>query len=300
MSRDLISAPHLAVDVRNELGEGIVWHPDRQQLLWFDIYRKCAFLADADGTNVTAYGFSMPVSAAFIVNRDSVLVASSSGLLSLDLTTGETNVVQEIEANNLDTLSNDCRAAPGNSLWFGTRSDDLEAGDGAIYHYRNGELTVLYKDRNCPNSICFSPEGDRAYFSDTFDHKIMTCAVDPGTGLPDSSPDVFVDLTSEVACPDGAVVDSEGCLWSAHFGAGRVARYRPDGSFDRSIDFPAPQTTCPCLGGPDLTTLYVTSANGWMSPEAAAKYPLSGAVFAVEVDVPGLPERTITCAQTSG
>jgi len=289
----MTNEPRIAVDVRNELGEGIIWHPGRQQLLWFDIYRKCAYLADPDGSSITAYGFAEPISAAFIVNNDSVLVASSIGLLSLDLATGETETVQEIEANNLDTLSNDCRAAPGKSLWFGTRGQDLEGQDGAIYHYRNGELKVLYKDRNCPNSICFSPKGDRAYFSDTFDHKIMTCLVDPETGLPASSPEIFVDLTSEEACPDGAVVDSEGCLWSAHFGAGKVARYRPDGSFDSSINFPAPQTTCPCLGGADLKTLYVTTAFGWMSPADAAKYPLSGAIFAVEVDVPGLPERTI-------
>jgi len=104
---------------------------------------------------------------------------------------------------------------------------------------------------------------------------------------------VFVDLTAEGANPDGAVVDSEGCLWNAHWDAGRVARYRPDGSFDRAIDLPAPRTTCPCLGGPELKTLFVTTGFGWMPPEKAAANPLSGAIFAVEVEVPGLPERTV-------
>ena len=285
--------PHVAVDVRNELGEGIIWHAGRQQLIWFDIFRKCAFLAGMDGSGLTAFGFSEPVSAAFIVDDTTILIASSIGLLSLDLTTGETAVVCEIEADRSDTRPNDCRAAPGNSIWIGTMSDS-EQKAGSIYHFRDGDLTPLYKERSCPNAICFSPAGDRAYFSDTFDHKIMACVIDPETGLPTGEPEIFVDLTSEGANPDGAVVDAEGCLWSAQWGAGRVARYRPDGSFDRSIDVPAPQTTCPCLGGPDLRTLFVTSAFGWLPPEDAAAYPLSGAVFAIDVDVPGLPERTVT------
>ena len=286
--------PRVAVDVRNELGEGIIWHEGRQQLIWFDIFRKCAFLANADGSGITAYGFGDPVSAAFIVDNDTLLIASSAGLLSLDLATGETAIVHEIEADQAETRPNDCRAAPGSSIWFGTMNDNSSQHVASIYHYRNGELTPLFTDLSCPNAICFSPAGDRAYFSDTFDHKIMTCFVDPESGLPASDIEVFVDLTAEGANPDGAVVDSEGCLWNAHWGAGRVARYRPDGSLDRSIDLPAPQTTCPCLGGPDLRTLFVTTAFGWLPPDEAAAYPLSGAVFAVEVDVPGLPERTIT------
>lgn len=286
--------PRVAVDIRNELGEGVIWHEGRQQLIWFDIFRKCAFLANADGSEITAYGFGDPVSAAFIVDDDTLLVASSIGLLSLDLATGENTMVHEIEANQAETRSNDCRVAPGNSIWFGTMAYDSSQQVASIYHYRNGELTPLFTDLSCPNAICFSPAGDRAYFSDTFDHKIITCSVDPESGLPVGDTEVFIDLTAEGANPDGAVVDSEGCLWNAHWGAGRVARYRPDGTLDMSIDLPAPQTTCPCLGGPDLRTLFVTTAFGWLPADEAAAYPLSGAVFAVEVDIPGLPERTIT------
>ena len=292
----MTKVPQPTFDLRNELGEGIIWHPERQQLLWLDVFRKCAFLANPYEPNVMAYGFASVVSAAFIVNYDSVLVATSDGLLLLDLASGATELVQEIEADNPNTHPNDCRAAPGNSLWFSTKGYDLSGREGAIYHYRKDELTVLYKNLNCPNAICFSPEGDRAYFSETFDHKIMTCQVDAATGLPANSAEVFVDLESQDACPDGAVVDTEGCLWVAHYGGGCVARYRPDGSFDKAITFPAPQTTCPCLGGPDLKTLYVTSGFGWMSAEEIAQAPLSGAIFAVEVDVPGLPERTINLA----
>ncbi|MGI9369255.1 MAG: SMP-30/gluconolactonase/LRE family protein [Ruegeria sp.] len=290
----MTDVPRIAIDVRNLLGEGIIWYAARDQLLWCDIYRKCVYLAAPDGSAVTAFGIGDYVAAEFIVDYDIALVATGSGLLSLDLTSGETQTVAEIEADQTDTRPNDCRAAPGGSLWFSTMGHNSDEGLAKIYHVRGGTVTPIFENMECPNSICFSPAGDRAYFGNTFDHRIMTCTTDPATGLPTGDAEVFTDLSEEGAYPDGAVVDSEGAVWCAHWGAGRVALYRPDGSFDRAIDIPAPRTTCPCLGGKDLKTLFVTTMFGWMAPDELANNPLSGAVFAIDVDVPGLPERTVS------
>jgi sugar lactone lactonase YvrE len=48
-------------------------------------------------------------------------------------------------------------------------------------------------------------------------------------------------------------------------------------------------TMC-ALGGPGLTTLYVTSARQQRSAEELARLPQSGSLFAMEVRVPGVPE----------
>ena len=50
---------------------------------------------------------------------------------------------------------------------------------------------------------------------------------------------------------------------------------------------------CPTMcafGGPDLKTLYVTSARQMREPAELARLPQSGGVFAMQVDMPGLPE----------
>ena len=44
------------------------------------------------------------------------------------------------------------------------------------------------------------------------------------------------------------------------------------------------------FGGPDLKTLYVTSARQLRPDDELARFPLSGGIFAMTVDVPGLPE----------
>jgi sugar lactone lactonase YvrE len=48
--------------------------------------------------------------------------------------------------------------------------------------------------------------------------------------------------------------------------------------------------TCCALGGPDLKTLYLTTAWDRMSEAERDEWPLSGHLFAVPVDVPGLPD----------
>jgi L-arabinonolactonase len=56
------------------------------------------------------------------------------------------------------------------------------------------------------------------------------------------------------------------------------------------VPLAAPQPSCPAFGGPDLTTLFVTSAHLGMSEADRAAAPLSGALFAQALEIRGLPE----------
>jgi sugar lactone lactonase YvrE len=50
---------------------------------------------------------------------------------------------------------------------------------------------------------------------------------------------------------------------------------------------------CPTMcafGGPDLRTLYVTTARQHREPDELARLPHSGGLFAMQVDTPGLEE----------
>jgi sugar lactone lactonase YvrE len=89
------------------------------------------------------------------------------------------------------------------------------------------------------------------------------------------------------------VVDSEGYLWNARWGGSCVVRHAPDGSIDRIIEVPVSQVTCPAFGGKDLKTLFITTAAKTLTPEQLAAEKVAGGVFAIEVDVAGLPETPI-------
>jgi sugar lactone lactonase YvrE len=230
------------------------------------------------------------VSAAAWVSEDVLLIAGERDLFLFDLISEEIEVLCDLEADKPGNRSNDGRADRQGGFWIGTmaKGGDMK-GKGAIYRFYRGELRVLYPNVSIPNSICFTPDGQHAYFSDNFTPYVMKVALD-AQGWPVGEPAVFIDHTADGFSPDGAVVDADGNFCCAEWGGGRVAVYAPDGALLKTFDFPAPHTTCPAFGGPDLATLYCTSATQGLSPEVLAANPLSGSTFFATGAGIGLPE----------
>lgn len=283
----------LFVDCRLDLGEGPIWHGPRGEFLWFDVNNGVLFRATPDGKVLGDLRFGEPAAAAAVIDEIQVAVITATGLVRVNLDTGDVDPIADVEADNAVTRSNDSRVDPAGGFWIGTMGRHAEPGAGAYYQYRLGELTLLYPNITIPNSTCFSPDGRLAYFADSPKRQIMKVAISPDTGRPVAEPEVFVDLTGQSAVPDGSVVDSAGFLWNAEYGGSRVVRYAPDGSVDREVRLPVSQVTCPCLGGPELTTLFITTATQNMNEDQLADEPHAGSCFRIEVDVPGQTETPI-------
>jgi sugar lactone lactonase YvrE len=275
-----------------ELGEGALWHPLRRQLFWFDILGKRLHSIE-DGVP-RSWSFVEMVSAAGWVSRDVLLIAGERDLFLFDLETEEIETLAELEVDDPGTRSNDGRADRQGGFWIGTmgkRGGD-DPGRGSIWRWYRSELRRLYSGLTIPNSICFSPDGRFAHFSDTLTHRIQRVALDQD-GWPAGNAETFVDLGDEGLLPDGATVDAAGNLWNAQWGAGRVACYGPDGRFLKAVPMGAGQTSCPAFGGEGLSTLYCTSALEGMDAAARAADPDAGKTFAVPSVGTGLPEPQV-------
>ena len=267
------------------LGEGPLWHPLRKQLFWFDILGK-KMLSQKDGKQLE-WAFEDHVSAAGWIDADTLMIASERALFRFDLTDGSQSDIAPLEHDNAITRSNDGRADPWGGFWIGTMGKKAEQGAGSIYRYYDGALRKLHSGLTVTNSICFAPDRSCAYFTDTHSRQIMRQALDADDGWPNDKPEVFIDLTSTDLNPDGSVVDAEGCLWNAQWGASRVARYSPDGALMSTYAFPPVQTSCPAFGGDDLQTLFVTSAA--ISQTGTA----DGQTFHLPTDTRGQPEHQV-------
>ena len=263
-----MSAPATACDDRVcELGEGPFWHPERGQLFWFDITGHR--LHTIEGDQPRHWPMGECTSAAGWIDRDRLLIVSETGFYRFDLVTGTRALIHPLEADNRVTRSNDGRTDPMGGFWIGTMGKAAEPGAGAIYRLYRGALRRLHDGITIPNSICFSPDGRLAYWADT-PTQMIRCQPLDAEGWPEGPDRVHIDLRAEGLFPDGSVTDAEGALWNAQWGAGRVARYLPDGRFDRALTIAGHNTTCPVFGGPDLGTLYVTTAcEGITAPDAA-------------------------------
>ena len=274
------------------LGEGPLWHPLRQELFWFDIPHGKLFRHNPAGGEdaVLVNTFDEPASAAGWIDRDRLVVATASGLFEFSIESGALSKLADLETDNPVTRSNDGRIGPDGSFWIGTMADNMTPKAGAYYRYHSGKVDKLFGQVSVPNATCFSPNNEFVYLTDTFRKIIWRWALDK-SGAPVGEKEAHIDLRAEKLNPDGAVCDAEGYLWNAQWGAWRIARYAPDGTFDRAIDLPVSQPTCPAFGGEDFSTLYITSAKQGLTEEMLKKEPDAGKILSLEVGVKGFSEH---------
>ncbi|HEY6426834.1 MAG TPA: SMP-30/gluconolactonase/LRE family protein [Acidimicrobiales bacterium] len=69
---------------------------------------------------------------------------------------------------------------------------------------------------------------------------------------------MFGDTSGIDGVPDGATLDSEGGLWYALIGGGRLARFTTRG-LDRTLEVPVSNPADVTFGGPGLDRLYVAT-----------------------------------------
>lgn len=269
-------------DTPCSLGEGPIWHPERKQFFWFDILNKRLH------TKGQHWDFDDYVSAAGWVDHDTFLIASATQLFTFNLDTEEETYVCGLESDNAITRSNDGRADPQGGFWIGTMGLNAQPQAGAIYRYYRGELRRLFTRITISNAICFAPCGTIAYYTDTTVGKLMATELD-ADGWPSGKPRLLIDLGAEDFGIDGAVVDADGNIWNAQWGASRVAQYAPDGTFLQAIPLPASQISCPAFGGADLKTLYCTSATQGMDTPG----PDDGKTFALNTQTTGQKEHRV-------
>ena len=276
-----------------ELGEGPSYDPATDTLWWFDIVaRRLIEYRFADQTE-TAHDLPVMASAIAIVDDRRQMLATDTGLQLRDVGSGRLEMVAPIEAGNPATRANDSRVHPSGAFWVGTMGREAEKHAGAIYWYRAGETRLLYPDVTIPNSICFSPAGDIAYWADSGRNILFRVDCDPETGLPTSEPAAFVDERGQPGGIDGSVCDLDGNIWNARWGCSRLDVYDPSGKRTRSIGMPAKQVSCPAFIGPDLGRLAVTSARQGMSADERAADPQGGKTFVVDLAVRGRAEPRV-------
>ncbi|MGK6316389.1 SMP-30/gluconolactonase/LRE family protein [Neorhizobium sp. DT-125] len=274
---------------RCELGEGAFWHPERRQFFWFDITGKA--LLSLERGEEFRWQFDECVSAAGWVSKTELLVASETGLWSMDLDSGSREMVAEFPSQP-HLRSNDGRADPWGGFWIGTMGKRSEHEAGAIWRYYRGEMRKLYPGISIPNAICFNAGRSLGYFADTRLRRVWSVRLDQD-GWPAEAPELFLDLAAEGVSPDGAVTDCEGNFWNAQWGASRVACYAPDGGEIAVQRFDAARISCPAFGGADLDMLFATSAQQGMTPEARLAEPYAGMTFCRRVPVKGVEEYRV-------
>lgn len=297
----------VAVSEPDRLGESPFWHPQEQRLYWVDIpgmrvqrwdpaggAREQWQLEQEPGCIAPAAGGGL-----VLALRDGIYRARSWGGALIPIVRfshGET------------TRFNDGKADPAGRFWAGTIYEPKDARKADLYSFdcrpdngNGGKPLVQLKANNAitANGLAWSPDAHTVYWTDTNSHAIQAWDFEPAANAMRHHR-VFHQFPGKPAGwkpgdagyggrPDGAAVDAEGHYWCAMFEGGRLLRLSPQGEVVAQVDLPARCPTMPCFGGPDLRTLYVTTASHQRPAAELQAFPHSGCVFAARVDVPGLP-----------
>jgi L-arabinonolactonase len=277
----------LAVDVRHELGESVLWDDRASELVWVNIHAGEIWRHSERG-GLIRHALPDRVGAIGLRRGRGYVVGLAKGFGFFDPTTGIFDSVAAVEADLPDIRLNDGRCdLAGNFLCGGIREGGT-ASSGLYRFSPGGQVERLLEGVTCANSTCFSPDGGTLYFADMPQGRIRRYEYDPAAPLGPERP--FCDFVGQSGLPDGATVDSEGCLWSTHWGGGKIVRYAPDGAVLQEVGLPVTNPTCLAFGGPDFRTLFITTARFQLSADQLKREPLAGAVLKMRTDVAGLPE----------
>jgi sugar lactone lactonase YvrE len=275
----------------DELGECPVWDERQHVLYRVDALDGAVLRLDIDTGIERRFDVGRRVGCLVLQeDGDGLLLGLQEGFGALNLATGAVEVLCDVGHDVARMQLNDGACDPAGRFFAGSIARDAAPGSGILYRYRPPhEAHPVLTGIGVSNGMAWDRTGTTFYLIDSLERRVDRFRYDPLRATVSDRRPAF-DLAMFDGIPDGMEVDADDCLWVTFWRGGAVRRFTPDGQLLDAITLPVRRTTSCCLGGPDRTTLFITTARRSLR-SADDPEPLGGAVFAATVDVPGVPAR---------
>ena len=286
--------PEVIWPAKAQLGEGLCWSPARQAVYWVDIFGKRLMRWHMGSGERREWEFGETISAvAERASGDGLIVSLQRGVAFFDPNRELLVRLHEPEPQWPQNRFNDGKCDPQGRFFTGSMDQACKAETGSLYRVdaRDGSTAIdCAWAANFPviNGPAWSLDGRTIWVNDTARNVIHAGDFDPAEGTI-SNTRVWLRLPRGEGYPDGMTTDAQGRLWIAHWaGACVTCHAADDGRQLARIDLPATNITNVAFGGPDLRTLFITSAQADLTDDQLANEPLAGALFAVRTDAIGV------------
>jgi D-xylonolactonase len=266
--------PELVADTRCQIAEGPLWHPDEQCLYWTDIPAGRMYRLDpTSGISEQVYQ-GEPVGGIAVRVDGSLLLLGMHGSVRGWRDGAITETIHAEIPEERGGRFNDLIVDPEGRVISGTMAMRDEDGrivrPGNLYVLESGhQPRRLMNGMGSPNGMGFTPDLRHLYLTDSLigTQAIFLLDYDRHTGTLRNRR-IFhrTPLDGSDGRPDGMIVDSEGCVWSARWDGGAVVRLRPDGTEAARFIIPVGRVSSVTFGGANLTDLYVTTASDGRNP----------------------------------
>ncbi len=275
----------------NQLGEGPMWHAKEQALYWIDIAAHKIHRLDWQTKQHQAWTTPAVIGALVINESGGMLAAIGNEVMQVDLAKNKYESIGEIfPKHRTDLRANDGKCDRAGRFWIGVANLDLHHPQGGLYCLDKGKLTQHETGITISNGLGWSPDNKIFYYTDGLKYCVYQYDFDLAQGeISNRRP--FIQLEKSPIEPDGLTVDSEGNIWQAQWNSHKIFCYAPNGKLITTIPMPVQRPTSCIFGGEDLKTLFVTSCSQSIGEKDILPSP-AGAVFALEMQLPGLLEPT--------
>lgn len=275
-----------------EVAESPAWSVEEQALYWADIHKCTLNRLDLRTQTNTAWDVpSMP--GCFVFREGGAIIPARDGIYDFDLATERMTRVLDPPYDPATHRFNDGKCDRQGRLWVGTQPLEVaQFGSIKSHLYRYDGVTIEpVIEIDMANGLAFSPDGRTMYRAETPARIVYVYDFNTATGIP-SRQRVFAEWARGFGAPDGATIDTQGGYWialPAGEAGGGIGRFTPDGKLDFRIPMPLPTPSMCNFGGPDMKTLYVTTAQ-FKQLAGRPGYELAGNFYAIRTEFQGIPE----------
>jgi len=282
-----MNLPKPLFEIQTNLGEGPIWDASTNQLYWVDINAGRYFKATFPDGPVESFEIGQKLGSLALRTAGGIVMAAQNGFGFFEETTQTFTLIDNFSADNHPEIRLNDGAVDSQGRFFaGTMDMKQREPLGKLYRL-NKDLTLHQLEENIyiSNGMGWSLDNQTFFYIDTLSHSVAAYDYEVITGNI-ANKRIFIQFSNK-EYPDGMTIDSEGGFWIAFWGAAKIGHFDANGQHIEDIPVPALQPTSCCFGGPDMTTLFITSAATGLSPQQMEEMPLNGRLFMMETNVRG-------------
>jgi sugar lactone lactonase YvrE len=276
-------------------GEGPIWDERRGELLWVDIGAGRLHRGRPGPDRIEHLGtleIGEPLGAAAVAEDGGWVVAAGPGFARLE-PDGALTWVARPEDGRPELRMNDGACDPSGRFWAGSMAYAETPGAGTLYRLDpDGSAQAMVTATTISNGLGWSADGTRMWFADSGPGTVDAFDFDVQEAIPTNRRTV-IRIDPDDGVPDGLTVDAEDHVWIAVWDGGEVRRYTPEGELVARVRLPVTRPTSCCFGGPDLASLFISTARKGLTDDELGTQADAGRLFRAEVGVRGVAQPRV-------
>ena len=276
------------------LGEGTLWVSKFNSIFFVDIKKKKILIFNTKTNKKKILKVNKEIGFISHIKRNIFILGLKSELRIVNLKNTQTLHSIKIEPEKPDNRINDGKTDPAGRLWFGTMDNLEKKCSGSLYCLDN------YLKLHKVDSKYFTTNGpaflDNNNFYHTDSRKRLIYKIKINNKFKIIKKTIFLRFNEIDGSPDGMTTDIENNLWICHYRGSRMSVYDLMGNKIHKIKIPAKNITNCTFGGPSNNELFISTARKGMKPKEIKKYPLSGNLFQIKVNLKGKKTKSFKTA----